>query len=88
MMTITELAAKAADIQAKYTDKGTYSVSVRFNSFNNAILYSITHNGDGNSCDTGYGTTNIKNLLTKFELAMHGLYRLNSELTDDIVIDQ
>lgn len=88
MITLTELADKVAKIEAKYTDKSDFSISVRYRG--GTINYRIDHakNEDGyKSFDTGFGITNINDLLRTFELGMHNLYRSNNNI-DDIIIDQ
>lgn len=85
---MTELAAKVAEIEAKYTKKSDFSIMVRYH--NGEIKYRVEHSksdGGYKSFDTGYGITNIQDLLRTFELGMHNLYRSTNK-TDDIIIDQ
>ncbi len=88
MMTMTELAQKVAEIEAKYTKKSDFYISVRYRA--GAITYRVEHSnheGAYRSFDTGFGITNIQDLLRTFELGMHNLYRTNKTI-DDIIIDQ
>ena len=85
---MTELAQKVAEIEAKYAKKSDFSINVRYR--NGAINYRVEHSKNENgykSFDTGFGITNIQDLLRTFELGMHNLYRSNNTI-DDIIIDQ
>jgi hypothetical protein len=87
-MTIIELAEKVSEIEAKYTKKSNFSINVRYNE--GKIRYRIEHTKTDNgykSFDTGFGTSNIKDLLRTFELSMHNLYRLTNDI-DNIIIDE
>lgn len=87
-MTMTELAQKVAEIEARYAKKSDFSINVRYRS--GVINYRLEHTkneGGYKSFDTGFGITNIDDLLRTFELGMHNLYRSNNKI-DDIIIDR
>lgn len=87
MITLIELGRKVAEIEAKYTDKSDFRVSISMGD-DYIPKYSIYHSAKGKSVDTGYGSTSIKELLLKFELAMHSNYRFKDDKTvEDIILE-
>jgi hypothetical protein len=85
-MKLLELADKVAEIEEKYTDKSDFRVSVSVG-HNRVVKYSIEHTAkNGRSVSAGYGATDIKEVLTKFEVAMAANYTFAKPNNDDIDI--
>lgn len=79
MITVTDLANKVAEIEARYTDKSDFTIHINMNSDKRITKYNITHNGNGKFFDTGHGSTSIKEVLLRFEMAMHSHYRFDKD---------
>lgn len=85
-MTLIELAKQVQEIESKYTKTSNFRLLV---SVDHKMIpkYSLEHTTETySSVNIGYGTTDIKELLTKFEMAMAAHYRfLNDKANiDDI----
>jgi hypothetical protein len=88
-MTVKELFQKALDIEAKYTQNSSLSMHISMSTAGKGVArYKLQHDATGRSVDTGYGITNIKELLTVFDMGMAARYRFINEInTDDLTID-
>jgi hypothetical protein len=84
-MTLLELADKVAEIERKYTDRSDFRVSVSVTQ-DRVVRYTIEHSAKNRTVGTGWGATDIKELLTKFEVAMAANYTFASPKNDDISI--
>jgi hypothetical protein len=84
-MKLLELVEKIAEIEKKYTNKSEFWVNVNVNQ-DRIVRYSIKHTANSRSVDTGWGITDIKELLTKFEVAMAANYTFAKPNRDDIEI--
>jgi hypothetical protein len=84
-MKLLELADKVAEIERKYTDKSDFRIHVSVTQ-ERIVRYSIEHSATGRTVNTGYGTTDLKELLTKFEVAMAANYTFAKPSKDDIDI--
>ena len=68
-MTINELYEKALEIESKYTSDSNLSLYINKTRYQNGMIrYQLKHEGSGKIVDTGYGITNIRELLTVFEM--------------------
>lgn len=85
-MTINDLYNKALEIESKYTSESNLSLSIHKTKYTKgAIRYSLKHEANSVQVDTGYGITNIKELLTVFEMGMAARYRfINDKNFDDL----
>jgi hypothetical protein len=88
-MTVKELFQKALDIEAKYTQNSSLSMHISMSTSSKGVAkYKLQHEATGRSVDTGYGITNVKELLTVFDMGMAARYRFINEInTDDLTID-
>jgi hypothetical protein len=88
-MTVSELFQKALDIEAKYTPNSSLNMHISTSTSGKGIAkYKLQHDATGRSVDTGYGITNIKELLTVFDMGMAARYRFINEVNvDDLTID-
>lgn len=84
-MKLLELAEKVAEIESKYTKKSEFRIHVSVDQ-NRIVRYSIEHTANSRTVGTGWGTTDIKELLTKFEVAMAANYTFAKPNRDDIEI--
>ena len=87
-MTLIELAKAVQEIESKYTKKSQFRLGV---SIDDKLIpkYSLEHTTDSySSVNVGYGTTDIKELLMKFEMAMAAQYRFinDKKNVDDITL--
>ncbi len=86
-MTLIELAKQIQEIESKYTKTSNFRLAV---SVDNKMVakYSLEHTTETyTSVNVGYGTTDIKELLTKFEMAMAAHYRfINDKRNNDDII--
>lgn len=74
-MTLIELAKQIQEIESKYTKKSQFRLSVSVD-HNLTPKYSLEHSTESySSVNIGYGTTDTKELLMKFEMAMAAHYR-------------
>ena len=79
-MTVNELYNKALEIEGKYTPESNISLFINKTKYaKGQIRYQLKHEGPGINIDTGYGITNIKELLTVFEMGMAARYRFANE---------
>jgi hypothetical protein len=79
-MTVNELYDKALEIEAKYTSESNLSLFINRSKYaKGQIRYQIKHEAPGINIDTGYGITNIRELLTVFEMSMAARYRFANE---------
>jgi hypothetical protein len=51
------------------------------------IRYQLKHEGSGKIVDTGYGITNVRELLTVFDMGMAARYRFRDAEGDNLTID-
>ncbi len=87
-MTINELYDKALDIDSKYTSESNLSLYINKTKYQNGIIrYQLKHEGSGKIVDTGYGISNIKELLTVFDMGMAARYRFRDAEGDNLTID-
>jgi hypothetical protein len=87
-MTINELYDKALDIESKYTSDSNLSLYINKTRYQNGIIrYQLKHEGSGKIVDTGYGISNIKELLTVFDMGMAARYRFRDAEGDNLTID-
>ncbi len=87
-MTINELYEKALDIESKYTSESNLSLYINKTKYQNGIIrYQLKHEGSGKIVDTGYGISNIKELLTVFDMGMAARYRFRDAEGDNLTID-
>lgn len=88
-MTINELYDKALEIESKYTSESNISLSIHKTKYSkDTIRYQLKHESNGVQVDTGYGITNIRELLTVFEMAMAARYRfINDKNVDDLELN-
>jgi hypothetical protein len=87
-MTINELYDKALDIESKYTSDSNLSLYINKTKYQNGIIrYQLKHEGSGKIVDTGYGISNIKELLTVFDMGMAARYRFRDAEGDNLTID-
>jgi hypothetical protein len=88
-MTVKELFQKALDVEAKYTQNSSLSMHISMSTSGKGVArYKLQHDATGRSVDTGYGITNVKELLTVFDMGMAARYRFINEInTDDLTID-
>ncbi len=87
-MTINELYEKALDIESKYTSDSNLSLYINKTKYQNGIIrYQLKHEGSGKIVDTGYGISNIKELLTVFDMGMAARYRFRDAEGDNLTID-
>lgn len=82
-MTINELFEKALDIESKYAKQSTLSLHISKSHYNHVTKYKLIHDGNGRSVDTGHGITNIKELLTVFDMGMAAKYRFINETNNE-----
>lgn len=87
-MTLIELAKQIQEIESKYTKNSQFRLSV---SVDQKLVpkYSLEHQTEAfSSVNIGYGTTDIKELITKFEMAMAAHYRFvnDKKNQDDITL--
>ena len=88
-MTINELYEKALEIESKYTSDSNLSLYINKTRYQNGMIrYQLKHEGSGKIVDTGYGITNIRELLTVFEMSMAARYRFVNERNknDDLTL--
>ena len=88
-MTVNELYDKALEIEAKYTSESNLSLFINKTKYaKEQVRYQLKHEGPGINIDTGYGITNIKELLTVFEMSMAARYRFVNERNknDDLTL--
>ena len=88
-MTINELYSKALEIESKYTTESNLSLFINKTKYaKEQVRYQLKHEGPGINIDTGYGITNIKELLTVFEMSMAARYRFVNERNknDDLTL--
>lgn len=79
-MTVNELYDKALEIEGKYTPESNISLFINKTKYaKGQIRYQLKHEGPGINIDTGYGITNIRELLTVFEMGMAARYRFANE---------
>lgn len=88
-MTVNELYDKALEIEAKYTSESNISLSIHKTRYSkDTIRYQLKHEAVGINIDTGYGITNIKELLTVFDMSMAARYRfINDKNVDDLELN-
>jgi hypothetical protein len=87
-MTINELYEKALDIESKYTSDSNLSLYINKTRYQNGLIrYQLKHEGSGKIVDTGYGITNIRELLTVFDMGMAARYRFREAEGDNLTID-
>jgi hypothetical protein len=87
-MTINELYEKAIDIESKYTSDSNLSLYINKTRYQNGLIrYQLKHEGSGKIVDTGYGISNIKELLTVFDMGMAARYRFRDAEGDNLTID-
>ena len=87
-MTINELYEKALEIESKYTSDSNLSLYINKTRYQNGMIrYQLKHEGSGKIVDTGYGITNIKELLTVFDMGMAARYRFRDTEGDNLTID-
>ncbi len=87
-MTINELYDKALDIESKYTSDSNLSLYINKTRYQNGLIrYQLKHEGSGKIVDTGYGISNIKELLTVFDMGMAARYRFRDAEGDNLTID-
>ena len=87
-MTVNELYDKALEIEAKYTSESNLSLFINRSKYaKGQIRYQIKHEAPGINIDTGYGITNIKELLTVFDMGMAARYRFRDAEGDNLTID-
>jgi len=88
-MTLIELAKQVQEIESKYTKTSQFRLAVSVDQ-NMTPKYTLEHSTTGsfNTVSVGYGTTDIKELLTKFEMAMAAHYRFVNDKrnSDDITL--
>jgi len=83
-MTLIELAEQIKEIEAKHTNKSNFRLSVSIGT-ELKPRYSIEHTTqDHKTVNIGYGSTNIKEVLIKFEMAMSAQYRFYNEKQENI----
>jgi hypothetical protein len=82
-MKLLELADKVAEIERKYTNRSDFRISVSVNQ-DRIVRYTIEHSNGSRSVGTGWGTTDIQELLTKFQVAMAANYTFAKPSRDDI----
>jgi hypothetical protein len=79
-MTVNELYDKAVEIESKYTPESNLSLFINRSKYaKGQIRYQLKHEGPGINIDTGFGITNIRELLTVFEMSMAARYRFVNE---------
>lgn len=84
-MTINELYNKALDIESKYAPESNLSLSIHKTKYSkDTIRYQLKHEANGVQIDTGYGITNIRELLTVFEMSMAARYRFVNDKLNNI----
>jgi hypothetical protein len=87
-MTINELYEKALEIESKYTSDSNLSLYINKTRYQNGMIrYQLKHEGSGKIVDTGYGITNIRELLTVFDMGMAARYRFRDAEGDNLTID-
>jgi hypothetical protein len=87
-MTINELYDKALDIESKYTSDSNLSLYINKTRYQNGIIrYQLKHEGSGKIVDTGYGISNVKELLIVFDMGMAARYRFKDSKFDNLTID-
>ena len=87
-MTINELYEKALEIESKYTSDSNLSLYINKTRYQNGMIrYQLKHEGSGKIVDTGYGISNIKELLTVFDMGMAARYRFRDAEGDNLTID-
>jgi hypothetical protein len=87
-MTINELYDKALDIESKYTSDSNLSLYINKTRYQNGMIrYQLKHEGSGKIVDTGYGITNVRELLTVFDMGMAARYRFRDAEGDNLTIE-
>ena len=87
-MTINELYEKALEIESKYTSDSNLSLYINKTRYQKGMVrYQLKHEGSGKIVDTGYGISNIKELLTVFDMGMAARYRFRDAEGDNLTID-
>jgi hypothetical protein len=87
-MTINELYDKALDIESKYTSDSNLSLYINKTRYQKGMIrYQLKHEGSGKIVDTGYGITNVRELLTVFDMGMAARYRFRDAEGDNLTID-
>jgi hypothetical protein len=87
-MTINELYDKALDIESKYTSDSNLSLYINKTKYQSGnIRYQLKHEGSGKIVDTGYGITNVRELLTVFDMGMAARYRFRDAEGDNLTIE-
>ena len=87
-MTVNELYDKALEIEAKYTSESNLSLFINKTKYaKEQVRYQLKHEGPGINIDTGYGITNIRELLTVFDMGMAARYRFRDAEGDNLTID-
>ena len=88
-MTINELYQKALEIETKYTSESSLSLFInKTTNSKDKIRFQLKHDGTGINVDTGFGITNIKELLTVFDMGMAARYRfVNDKTQDDLEVE-
>ena len=82
-MSISELYQKVLEIESKFTNNSNTMMSIMVN--RRGTTYKITHTiANGGEVTTGYGVSNIKELLTVFEMGMAARYRFKDSKPDDL----
>lgn len=88
-MTLIELAKQIQEIESKYSKVSQFRLSVTVDQ-KFSPKYTLEHTTDGvfNTVNIGYGTMDIKELLTKFDMAMAAHYRFvnDKKNNDDITL--
>jgi hypothetical protein len=88
-MTLIELAKQVQEIESKYSKDSQFRLSVSVDQ-KLSPKYTLEHTTSGtfSTVSIGYGTTDIKELLTKFEMAMAAHYRFvnDKKNSDDITL--
>lgn len=88
-MTLIELAKQVQEIESKYSKKSQFRLGVSIDQ-NLTPKYTLEHTAEGtySTVSIGYGTTDIKELLIKFEMTMAAHYRFinDKKNNDDITL--
>mgnify|MGYP006266261349 CR=1 FL=1 len=78
-MTLVELAEQIKEIESKYTKKSNFRMTISIGT-DMIPKYSVEHSTpDYKTVNIGYGTTDIKELIIKFEMAMSAHYRFHND---------
>lgn len=86
-MTLIELAKEIQSIESKYTNKSYFRVSVTLTQ-DFIPKYTVEHTTETYSTvNIGYGTTDVKELLVKFEMAMAANYRFVNDKNNNKITD-